>query len=66
MKHSENRMARVVKVYRASEQPKEREYWMTKTPAERLTALEEIRNEYHANDESERRLQRVYRIVKQT
>jgi hypothetical protein len=66
MKHSENRMARVVKVYRASEQPKEREYWMTKTPAERLTALEEIRNEYHANDESERRLQRVYRIVKQS
>ena len=63
---AKRKIAQVSKTYRASEQPKEREYWLTKTPEERLAALEEIRNEHHAGeDESERRLQRVYRIVKQ-
>jgi hypothetical protein len=63
---AKSKIARVAKVYRASEQPKDRKYWLTKTPEERVAALEEIRNEHHAgDDESVRRLQRVYRIVKQ-
>lgn len=41
-------------------------YWQTKSYAERLAALEEIRREY--NDwkytDAERRFQRVYRVVK--
>lgn len=67
MKRPEQKMARTVNIYHVAEQPKDREYWITKTPAERLAALEEIRSEHHANDnESERRLQRVYRVVKQS
>jgi len=66
MSQSSNRkIAPVAKVFRVSDQPKEREYWLTKTPLERLAALEEIRAEHHASDdEPERRLQRVYRIIK--
>lgn len=41
-------------------------YWQTKSYAERLAALEEIRREY--NDwkytDAEQRFQRVYRVVK--
>lgn len=40
------------------------EYWKTKTPQERLAALEEIRREYHQwKYGAEPRLQKVYRIV---
>ncbi len=42
------------------------EYWLTKSPQERLDALESIRREY--NDWKygpEQRLQRVCRIIKQ-
>ena len=41
-------------------------YWQTKTYAERLAALEEIRREYNnwKYTDAEQRFQRVYRVVK--
>ena len=41
-------------------------YWQTKSYAERLAALEEIRREYNnwKYTDAEQRFQRVYRIVK--
>ena len=41
-------------------------YWQTKSYAERLAALEEIRQEYNnwKYTDAEQRFQRVYRIVK--
>lgn len=41
-------------------------YWQTKSYAERLNALEEIRHEYNnwKYSDVEQRFQRVYRIVK--
>jgi hypothetical protein len=41
-------------------------FWQTKSYAERLEALEEIRREYNnwKYTDAERRFQRVYRIVK--
>ncbi len=41
-------------------------YWRTKSYAERLAALEEIRREYNEwkYTDAEQRFQRVYRIVK--
>ena len=42
-------------------------YWLTKTPAERISALEELRLRYikFFKNGTERRLQRVCSIVKQ-
>ena len=41
-------------------------YWRRQPPVERLKALEEIRREYHTwRYDSEPRLQRVYRVIKQ-
>jgi hypothetical protein len=53
----------VVNKFSADEQPKERAYWTTRAPIERLAALEAIRREHHGEEESQRRLQRVYRLV---
>jgi hypothetical protein len=41
-------------------------YWLSRPPAERLAALEEIRQEYNRwkYSDAEQRFQRVYRIVK--
>ena len=40
-------------------------YWQTRTRAERLTTLEEIRKEYHQwRYGAEPRFQRVYSIIK--
>ncbi len=41
-------------------------YWRTKTYAERLNALEELRREYNnwKYTDAEQRFQRVYRVVK--
>ena len=42
------------------------DYWQTKSYAERLAALEEIRREYNdwKYNDAEQRFQRVYRVVK--
>jgi len=63
MNRSSRKIVAVVNKFALSEQPKEREYWMTRTPLKRLAALESIRREYHGDNESQPRLQRVYRII---
>ena len=57
----------IVLVYRKVnlwDQPTDFAYWQSLPYEARLAALEEIRREYHGwDDETEPRLQRVYRIV---
>jgi hypothetical protein len=49
-----------------SEQKSDFAFWQSKSYVERLTALEEIRQEYNnwKYTDAEQRFQRVYRIVK--
>ena len=59
--------AKVVSKGKLSEQPKDRDYWLSRPPIERLAALELIRRKHHQDDdESQRRLQRVCRIIKRS
>lgn len=39
-------MEKVVKKYKLGEEPNDLEYWLTKTPQERLSALETMRAHY--------------------
>ena len=58
-------IAKVIKKYKVGEQPKDIAYWREKTFAERLDALELIRQEYNPwRYSAQQVLQRVYRIVK--
>ncbi len=55
-----------VRKVKTTEQVTEFAYWQSRTPQERLAALEAIRREYHGwHDGTGPRLQRVLRIVKQ-
>jgi hypothetical protein len=58
---------KTVRRYRIDQEPNDYSYWITKTPQERIDALETIRSEYHAwrYSDAEQRFHRVYRIVKQ-
>jgi hypothetical protein len=56
---------RVVNKYRVGEQPSEYSFWQTKSPEDRITALEQIRKQYNNwKYDARPRFQRVYRIVK--
>ncbi|MEO6589245.1 MAG: hypothetical protein ABIP06_08045 [Pyrinomonadaceae bacterium] len=57
---------KVVTKVKASEQKSDFAYWQTKSYAEKLNALEEIRREYNnwKYSNAEKRFQRVCRIVK--
>ncbi len=56
---------KVVQKFKIGEQPSDFAYWQTRTPQERLSALEKIRREWHAGSHDlEQGLQRVCRIVK--
>ncbi|MBS1796209.1 MAG: hypothetical protein JSS81_20315 [Acidobacteria bacterium] len=59
-------MNKIVTKTRLAEQKSDFLYWQSRSYAERLAALEEIRREY--NDwrytDAEQRFQRVYRVVK--
>lgn len=58
-------IAPVVRKVKLREQGNDFAYWQTQSYEARLAALEEIRQEYYGyTDETEPRLQRVYRIVK--
>jgi hypothetical protein len=55
-----------VRKVKTSEQGTDFAYWQSRTPQERLEALESIRREYHIGQYgTEPRFQRVFRIVKQ-
>jgi len=54
----------VVRKYKLGEEPPAFRDYMRLTPAERIGIVEEIRREYHGwTDETEPRLQRVYRVL---
>ena len=57
---------RVVTKITLAEQKSDFTYWQTKSYAERLASLEEIRREYNnwKYTDAEQRFQRIYRIVK--
>ncbi len=58
-------IAKVVKKYNINEQPNDTSFWQSRSYAERLNALEEIRREYNQwKYGAEQRFQRVYRIIK--
>ena len=62
------RIAKVVRMIKLGDNSHQadREYWMSRTPQERLDALEEIRREYHLwkDGDAEPRLQCVFTIIK--
>lgn len=53
----------VVSIGALSEQGDEREYWASKTPAERLQAVEFMRQVMYGYDPDTARLQRVFTIA---
>lgn len=57
---------KVVTKTKIGEEKSDFAYWQTKSYAERLAALEEIRREYNnwKYTNAEQRFQRVYRVVK--
>ncbi len=57
---------KVISKTKLSEQKSDFVFWQSKSYAERLTALEDIRQEYNnwKYTDAEQRFQRVYRIVK--
>jgi hypothetical protein len=61
-----------VKKMHIQEVPSDAAFWRSRPPEERLSTVEEIRSEYHdwpegdVADEDFPRLQRVYRVCKQT
>ena len=59
-------ISEVITKIKNSEQKSDFAYWQTKSYAERLAALEEIRREYNnwKYTNAEQRFQRVYRVVK--
>jgi hypothetical protein len=63
---SDGSIEKVVTKVHLKDQPSDAEFWRTKSYAERIGAVEEIRLEYNRwkYPDAEQRLQRVYRIVK--
>ena len=53
----------VIKVMSLSEPSDEKEYWLSKTPKERLEAVEIIRQVIYGYDPSTARLQRFFEIT---
>ena len=62
----EKSIEKVVTKTNLSQQKSDFAYWQTKSYAERLAALEEIRREYNnwKYTDAEQRFQRIYRVVK--
>ena len=57
----------IVKKYKMGEEPSDFAFWQTRPVSERIDALEMLRNQVLRNpDGTRQRLQRVYRIIKQT
>lgn len=62
---SENKIVKVITKTRLGEEISDFKYWQTKSYAERLAALEEIRQEFNGwkYGDAEQGFQRVYRIA---
>jgi hypothetical protein len=60
-------MEKVVKKIGLREKQSDFAFWQTKSPSERLAAIELLRDQYikFLNKDAESRLQRVCRVVKQ-
>ena len=52
-----------VEVVSVKDPPKDRRYWMSRTPAERLEALELLRQLAYGYDPATARLQRVFEVT---
>lgn len=61
-------MEKVVHKFNLGEEPSDLQYWLTKTPQERLSALESLRDLYIklTNNGIKPRLQRVYTVTKRS
>lgn len=60
-------MEKVVKITTLKEQTTDFAYWATKSPTERLEAVELLRQQYFSfNKNVQPRLQRVCRVIKQS
>ena len=56
---------KVVKKYKLGKEPKDVLFWETQSFKERIAAVERLRNRFISGSENaERRLERVYRIIK--
>ncbi|UPT68470.1 MAG: hypothetical protein M0D57_07510 [Sphingobacteriales bacterium JAD_PAG50586_3] len=53
-----------VKAYKLGEEPSDKEYWLTRTPEERIAAVEFLRTQYYGEAAMKAGLQRVFRIRK--
>ena len=63
----ERRIAKVVRIVAMKDQGNDFAYWQSRSYEERLSALEELRQEYYGQvDGSQPRLQRVYTIIKRS
>ena len=61
----ERKIAKVYKKVKLQEQKTDFEFWQSRTPEERLAALEQIRLEYHAwKYDTQPRFLRVFSIIK--
>ena len=57
-------MEKVVSRYPLKRQPRDSEYWLSRSPGERLDAVEQLRLEWlAAHPDAVQGLQRVYRII---
>ena len=60
-------MKKTLVIKKSHEDAGDAAYWVTKSPQQRLAALEEIRTEYiQWKFGAQSRLQRVYRVIKST
>ncbi len=60
-------MEKGVQIINMKDDKGDREYWMSKTPAERIDAIEILREQYmRFKGDVQQGLQRIYRIVEQT
>ena len=58
-------MQKTINIVNKKNSSNDRAYWLSKTPEERLAALETLRQQYVRLNGIQPRLQRVCRIIKQ-
>lgn len=60
-------MEKVVRIINMKDDRGDRAYWMSKSPAERIDAIEILREQYmRFKGDVQHGLQRIYRVVEQT